>query len=244
MDAKAITDVVTDFVRAHRTTFSEISARQSQLLELAAVVAFHAHYCSNGYGATARGADPGTFVVKTGTRGHPARYSRIVIEKDDTVAEIHMNVLVRSAHDEGVYCVDVGVTVAGAIPESPSHKEKWICVDNDSLLTFAEVKRLVIYPMLFAQFLGIVHEIKPSFLHGPAPLGFDRHQRLPPTLIALGHYWAIRARSSGRIGIDRFWCASPRTSTCAWRLTGRDSAVRRCSGTTSLLNQRPFIPSP
>ncbi len=67
-------------------------------------------------------------------------------------------------------------------------KLKWICVENDSLITFAEVKRLVIYPMLLAQFVGIVHEIKPRFLRSPPPVGFDRYHHLPPALMALGHF--------------------------------------------------------
>lgn len=31
-----------------------------------------------------------------------------------------------------------------------SRKQRWICVENESLITFAEVKRLVVYPMLLA----------------------------------------------------------------------------------------------
>lgn len=188
MDVSAISDALTDFVRAHKATFSEISARESQLLELAAVVAVHEHYRSNGFATAVMGAAEGTFVVKTGTRGHPARYSRIRLEKHGVAAEIHMNLLVRGAHDEGVYCVDVGIVQPDAVPHVVSGRQKWICVENDSLITFAEVKRLVVYPMLLAQFIGIVHEIKPKFLQAPPPTGFDRDHHLPPTLIALGHF--------------------------------------------------------
>lgn len=74
------------------------------------------------------------------------------------------------------------------MPDSVNTKLKWICVENDSLITFAEVKRLVIYPMLLAQFVGIVHEIKPRFLRPPPLLGFDRYHHLPPALMALGHF--------------------------------------------------------
>lgn len=188
MDVNAIAGALKDFVRAHKTAFSEISARESQLLELAAVVAVHEHYRSNDYTTSVVGAAGGTFVVKTGTRGHPSRYSRIRVEKNGVAAEIHMNLLVRGAHDEGVYCVDVGIVQPGVVPDTVSRKQKWICVENQSLITFAEVKRLVVYPMLLAQFIGIVHEIRPAFLEAPAPAGFDRHLHLPPTLMALGHF--------------------------------------------------------
>ena len=42
--------------------------------------------------------------------------------------------------------------------------------------------------MLLAQYIGIVHEIKPEFLQPPSPTGFDRRQHLPPVLMALGHF--------------------------------------------------------
>jgi len=188
MNVDALTAALNDFVTTHKTTFSEISSRQSQLLELAAVVAVHEHYRSNDYITTVVGAVQGTFVVKTSTRGHPSKYSRIVVEKDGTAAEIHMNLLVRGAHDEGIYCVDVAIVTAGSVPVMVDRGQKWRCVENESLITFAEVKRLVVYPMLLAQFIGIVHEIKPRFLQSPAPDGFGRDRHLPPTLMALGHF--------------------------------------------------------
>lgn len=99
-----------------------------------------------------------------------------------------MNLLVRGARDEGIYCVDVGIVEAGVVPEKVASKGKWICVPNKSLVSFAEVKRLTVYPMLLAQFVGIVHEIRPEFLTTPVPMGFGRYLHLPPTLIALGHF--------------------------------------------------------
>jgi hypothetical protein len=188
MNTSAVAAALKDFAKAHKTAFSEISARESRLLELGAVVAVHGHYVSNDFNAVVQGAPGGTFVVKTSTRGHPAKYSKIVVEKNGDVTEIHMNLLVRGAHDDGVYCVDVGLVRPGAVPERLDRKQKWICVENEALVTFAEVKRLVVYPMLLAQFVGIVHEIKPAFLGSPSPSGFDRSLHLPPALLALGHF--------------------------------------------------------
>jgi len=56
---------------------------------------------------------------------------------------------------------------------------------NSDLISFAEAKKLVIYPMLLAQFLGIVHEVTPKFLKRDQKyrLGNDH---LHPALIALG----------------------------------------------------------
>jgi hypothetical protein len=124
VDVSAITEALQDFSGTHKSAFSDISQRQSQLLELAAIIGVQEHYRSNGYVTTVVGAVDGTFIVKTGTRGHPARYSRIRLEKDGLTMELHMNLLVRGAHDEGVYCVDVGVVQTGVVPERarPKHK--------------------------------------------------------------------------------------------------------------------------
>jgi hypothetical protein len=55
-------------------------------------------------------------------------------------------------------------------------------------VTFAEVKKLVVYPMLLAQFLGIVHEIKPQFIGGVISEQFLEEDHLFPTLASLGHF--------------------------------------------------------
>ncbi len=59
-----------------------------------------------------------------------------------------MNLMVRGAHDEGIYCVDVGIVRTGVVPQAVEPEAKWECVPNESLISFAEVKRLLVYPML------------------------------------------------------------------------------------------------
>jgi len=189
MDINVVQKALGDFTRKHRAAFSVIGERQSQLLELGAIVGVELHYRSNGYRSTVRSPQgAGTFVVKTSTRGHPSKYSSIVFEKDGAQIEAHMNLLVRSAQDDGIYCVDVGIVRPGVVPEKVNRKVKWSCIPNKSLLSLVEAKRLTIYPMLLAQFVGIVHEIKPRFLRNPIPKGFGRTLQLPPTLIALGPF--------------------------------------------------------
>ena len=189
MNVEAVRQALRHFTRTHHAAFSVVAARESQLLELGAIVAVELHYRSNGYSSLIRSPEgTGTFVVKISTRGHPAKYSSILFEKSGETTEAHMNLLVRGAHDEGIYCVDVGIVHAGVVPEKVDRKVKWVCAPNDSLLSLVEAKRLNVYPMLLAQFVGIVHEIKPRFLSAPTPTGFSPDLQLPPTLIALGHF--------------------------------------------------------
>ena len=166
MDVEAVNKALTSFVEKHKAAFTTISARQSQLLELAAIVGVELHYASNGY-ETKIESPPNAqaFVVKTNTRGHPGKYSLVHMRKENCNYEAHMNLLVRGAHDEGIYSVDVGIAKAGTVPKKIDKKVKWLYTENEDLVSFAEVKRLTVYPMLLAQFVGIVHEIKPAFLH-------------------------------------------------------------------------------
>jgi hypothetical protein len=41
--------------------------------------------------------------------------------------------------------------------------------------------------MLLAQFVGIVHEIKPQFLNGSRPRGFLKSHHFDPALVSIGY---------------------------------------------------------
>ena len=66
------------------------------------------------------------------------------------------------------------------------------CLPNSELVTFAEVKKLVVYPMLLAQFVGIVHEIKPG-LGGRLPRGFAKLGHCLRTCIAWALFGQLKA---------------------------------------------------
>jgi hypothetical protein len=175
------------FARRHRVILARIAYSQTQTLELALAVAAAQHYALSGFSVTTVNPRGNVFVVKTSTRGHPANFSRFLVEKGGTISEIHMNLMVSSAHDEGTYCVDLAVCHEGIVPRS-SGGPKWERLPNNELVAFAEAKKLVVYPMLIAQFIGIVHEIMPSFLSGPNVDAFLAWGHFPPTLVSLGYF--------------------------------------------------------
>lgn len=189
MDISSVQNSIKKFLKKHKQAFYTLSSNQSKALELAIAVGVSEHYRSNGYAVSVVNPKkyPSTFLVKTGTRGHPWNFTHIKLERDGTVFEAHMNLIVRSAHDEGKYCVDLGIAKLGAVP-SKAKRDSWEAVDNEDLVTFAEVKKLVVYPMLLAQFVGIVHEIKPCFITGRTPRGFVKADHLFPALAALGNF--------------------------------------------------------
>lgn len=186
MDVKALEKAIARVLKTHRGTLFYLASRQSHLLELGATVGVMMHYRAVGF--TVKVQNPrgrASFRVKISTRGHPCDYSRVICSREREVVEIHSNLLVRGAHGSGVYCVDVGVVREGVVP-SQKTSTRFEPLPNEDLKTFAEAKKLVVYPMLLAQFIGIVHEITPSFLRRKDPL-FGERGHLPPSLVALGN---------------------------------------------------------
>jgi hypothetical protein len=185
MNADSISNAIRMFARQHRTTLDFLNGRQTQLLEIGAFVGVVQHYRACGYNTTIQNPTASQeFRVKLGTRGHPADYSHVVCERGAAVCELHSNLSVFGGRDAGVFCVDVAIVNPGVVPTKKGKKAAQP-LENSDLISFAEAKKLVIYPMLLAQFVGIVHEITPKFLRRDKKyrLGNDH---LHPALIALG----------------------------------------------------------
>jgi hypothetical protein len=185
MNADSISNAIRLFARQHRTALDFLNSRQTQLLEIGAMVGVVQHYRAYGYNTSIRNpAGAQEFRVKLSTRGHPADYSHVVCERGTTVCELHSNLSVLGGRDSGIFCVDVAIVNSGVVPTTKSKKAPQALRSLD-LISFAEAKKLAIYPMLLAQFLGIVHEVTPKFLRRDKKyrLGNDH---LHPALIALG----------------------------------------------------------
>lgn len=185
MNLEAIKSGLIKFIERHRIAFNFLSSRHSQILELAALAATTYHYRVRGYAIHAENTNKGTFRLKATAKGEPSSFSWFVAERSSDVFEIHANLPVVGAYgsDRGVYVVDVGVTRSGWTPDPDACE----AVRNEYLVTFVEAKALVVYPMLLAQFVGIVHEIKPTFLGERRPRGFVRAGHVDPTLVSLGY---------------------------------------------------------
>lgn len=185
MDLSKIHAAIKRVIKKHSEAFVVIGSSQPKLLELASITGFAEHYKAHSFHVRVHNPKgKAYFAMKAGTNGDPWNFSYFSAHDGIENVELHMNVKVRSAHDSGMYCVDVGVVQAGVVPrEKPT--AKWECLPNEALVTFGEAKKLVVYPMLLAQFIGIVHEIKPNFLNHKSTAPTDHP---PPTLIALGSF--------------------------------------------------------
>lgn len=189
MDLGKVKGFVLSLLHGHERALRTIATHQTAFLELAAFVATQEQYRLSG--AETQMVHPGgsTLRVKTSTRGHPSLFSRIEVNRGADTWEVHMNLPTRGAFGDGIFCVDIGVSKFGAVPMSRKKSDPpWFACRNEDLITFAEVKKLVIYPMLLAHFIGIVHELRPDFLTGRRPRRFVANGHFEPALLALGRF--------------------------------------------------------
>ncbi|WP_338825149.1 hypothetical protein MHOCP_07030 [Moorella humiferrea] len=196
MDAKAVANALISFIKKYKTEFYQMSSRHSQILEMAALMIAAEHYRMQGYNVTPKNLFETQFKVKTTARGYPWNFSWFEVSKKGNCFEIHSNLPVTGAYgkDGGIYVVDVGVTEGGVIPQKKP-KSDWESVPNEHLITFIEAKKIVIYPMLLAQFIGIVHEIKPTFLDASCvKKDFVDAKHFEPTLVSIGYLHGVAYR--------------------------------------------------
>lgn len=178
----------------HQTTFETLVGKRSALLEYAALLLAVERYATAGYSVTAHNlVDTDLFRVKKSSGGNPWNFSWYEVSNGTRAYELLTNAKVFGGYapDGGTYVVDVGVLTVGAVTSAKAAGRKFAGFANRDLRTFIESKALVIYPMLLAQFVGIVLEVKPQFITGtrrPARHHLDGH--FDPALVALGTFSA------------------------------------------------------
>lgn len=183
------------FIDKHSVQFEHLAIRETALLELGALTMATEHYRLAGFTVTVENAVNGLFVAKLSSRGHPYNFSWFRCVRGNELYEIHSNLSVLGGHKDGaVYVVDVAVVAGEDKVPKTKPKQKWVALENSALATFAEVKKLVVYPMLLAQFIGIVHEITPSRLKRLKP-GAAADDHFPPALITLGYLTATSSKA-------------------------------------------------
>jgi hypothetical protein len=157
MDVKAVSAALNRYINAHRTELARVPIIQSQLLELGALVLTAEHYKINGYEIRVSNLVDSKFRVKRTSGGKPWNFSWFVAARGRHRVEIHSNLPVAGFYgkDGARYVVDVAVCKPDFLPIKPDVRRAWRSADNEVLVTFVEAKKLTIYPMLLAQFIGI-----------------------------------------------------------------------------------------
>lgn len=174
--------------KRNRAKFFHLGSRQSQMFEVGALMSVVEHYARKRFAVEKRNLTDGRlFRVKLSSQGDPRNFSYFVLRRGRQVCEVHANVAVLGGHGrDAVYVVDVAVVRPGSLNRARrvGVRRKIRTVRNRDLITFVEAKRLVVYPMLLAQFLGVVHEIMPASM--AAGSARRRRTHFSPALVAMG----------------------------------------------------------
>ena len=108
-----------------------------------------------------------TFRFKSTTKGSPNKYSFFRVSENIANSgqkmkkyDIRPNMPVCSSFDNCTYIPDIVVS-------KMSDENNIQRIENQNLITFCEVKYLKPHPEMLANFIGIVHELKPDLLNGP-----------------------------------------------------------------------------
>jgi hypothetical protein len=187
MNIAVVSQRIRAYSREKNLVLSRVPARQAQLLEVGALILAVHHYDIGAYDVTPQNLQRGEFKLKLSSSGYVGNFSYFVASSRTRVFEIGANIPVEGdCGDGGRYVVDVAVVKEGTMFRA-RRDGRMSVVGNPDLVTFIEAKRLVVYPMLLAQFIGIVHELQPAFLKGRLPYGFRRDGHFTPSLVATGY---------------------------------------------------------
>lgn len=182
MNLAEAVDSLDRFIKKHKSEFYDLPKRETALFEIVGIVATAEKLRKSGFAVEVQNLQNAKFKVKVTSSGNPNNFSHFRCSKGGRVFEIHGNLMVKGAHDEGVYCVDVAIVTRNSIPSKIVNLRKWKGIENRFLVSFAEMKRMVAFPMLLAQFIGIVHEIKPRYLRARSS-GAPRKCLVKPALM-------------------------------------------------------------
>lgn len=195
-----LTTRVHDFLGTHRTEIADVGGAASNVFEALCFVIFARHYECMGYRLEPKNLIDNKFRFRYSTNGLPWRYSYFAVYDKDSeydsekpLFEIWHNQKVAGWWvgdkdvENALFAVDIAVARGGALPklrfkEPKGDHQYWI--SRSDLITIGEAKKLAAYPMLLAQFLGIVHEIKPEFIgKRQSEVAPELMEHPPPTLL-------------------------------------------------------------
>ena len=183
----------------HSTTFESLVGKRSALLEYAALLLAVERYAAAGYSVSPSNLVSGSlFRVKKTSNGNPWNFSYYEVRKGSLTWELMTNAKVGGgcSYDGATYVVDVAVLPGGSVAAAQAAGKDFEAFANADLQTFMESKALKVYPMLLAQFIGIVLEVMPRFVSPDRrrPRGHRKASHFDPALVALGSLTANAER--------------------------------------------------
>lgn len=210
VDTDASAKLLTGFFRTHGVDIKDFGQTVNQTFEAFVFSSVIRWYIRHDWSVSIINPAnaPDLVRLKFNTRGRPSGYTYALAEKDGESIQIRHQLRVATYYHqlvefEGVtanICADVAIIKDHDISNFKSDD----FIRNENLISFGEAKHMPAFAELVANFVGLVHELKPASLTpGQRPYvgPLVRPQHLSPFLYVSGH---IQRTAQGVIATIKF----------------------------------------
>lgn len=171
-DIGELTRDVETYLRKNRSAIYNNSKRISDFFEMSCYNNIVRFYENNGYKVEIKNLLKNKFKYKCTTAGNPTNYSYFqvttTIGNNEYAFEIRHNINIQSYHNPDTYTTpDICIIKPSSVLQDDQFydtKMKYYYVENQSLISFCEVKNFNPFPELLFNFIGVVNELKPNLL--------------------------------------------------------------------------------
>ncbi len=180
IDQNALKSKLADFFSSKKDDISTFGNTVNQTFEAYVFASVVNWYRRDGWKVEFKHPGPTTQYVKLkfNTRGRPSQYTYALCTKDTKAVQVRHAIRVATKHhrSEQLPAANVVLDVAVIQDQNLSGLATDDHIDNTTLITFGEAKHMSAFAELIANFIGLVHEMKPEALCtvrpyiGPMPL--------------------------------------------------------------------------
>lgn len=186
---------LTDFSNKYKVLLAEHSKRISDYFEMTCYNLVIRYYEKKGYDLEVQNLRGGKFKFKCSPTGLIKNFSYFKASKKrdqgvNEVVYIYHNATAQSAFDEKVFTTpDIVVSNSNTPAETKDYyttKKTLSYIPQESLISFCEAKHLTPFPELMLNFIGTVHELKPSCVDDNKEHSDSEH--IAPSLMMSGTF--------------------------------------------------------
>lgn len=164
---------ITAFINKHKSTISNQATRMSDYFEMYCFNYVVRFYENSGYNVSIENLINKKYRYKCSTSGVQSNFSYFLISKskeDESLEfEIQHNLAIQSSHCDDIFTTpDICVIRKNSILETTDYyertKRRFCYVENQSMMSFFEVKHFAPFPELLFSFIGTVNELRKEIM--------------------------------------------------------------------------------
>ena len=192
IDKRAAEQQLETFFLQNKSRIQDFGSTVNQTFEAFVFASVLNWYKSEGWNVhiVNPASSPNEVKLKFNTRGMPERYSYAICEKGRTKIQVRHGLRVATFYNKPDFSFPANVVLDVAVihDRDLSGFKSNDFIDNTDLITFGEAKHMSAFAELIANFLGLVHEMKPEAMQ-PISLSKTPHPHPVPFLYVSGHLY-------------------------------------------------------